>query len=441
MTPPSLTPGASMRRMVAIGGIDPSGGAGVELDVKVGEAFDVHVHPVTTMITFQTPSEYLGGECLGVDTVINQLKPYKEVKYWKTGALCNSEILRAIKDLAVESSSKLIVDPVMRASAGGTLFSGSVDDYRELLKVSYAVTPNVNEAEMLAGIRINSVEDMKKAAKIISEMGPELVIVTGGHMDELVDVVYWKGATLILKGRKKLPIHGSGSALASALASRLARGDDPLTAARRAIGFTRLLHSFARDVEGRVPDPLIALRVAYHRFECHERFRAFIKWLESLSYEKAKKIAPEVGLNVACAVPKHVSRGIGTVMGVPGRLHLTPEGLRKVSCPWWGGSDHLARLLINARKYGDVNVAMNIRYSPENVEKLREAGYVVVEVDRSKQPRGIKTMAWVVSEAVTKAGKLPDVIYDKGFYGKEAMIRLLAQDLCELKRMVEVILR
>jgi hydroxymethylpyrimidine/phosphomethylpyrimidine kinase len=193
-------------------------------------------------------------------------------------------------------------------------------------------------------------------------------------------------------------------------------------------------------VEGYVPDPLFSLKLALARYECLEAYKAFLSWLESLSFEQAKKIAPEVGINVACSVPKEVSRGVGTVIGIPGRLHLTPRGLRKLECPWWGGSDHMARLLLVAQKYGDVNVVMNIKYSKENVEALTRAGYKVVEVERAEQPRGIKTMKWIVEVAIRKVGKLPDAIYDRGFHGKEAMIRLLAKDLHQLKNMLLCVL-
>ncbi|UXD22939.1 hypothetical protein IPA_09765 [Ignicoccus pacificus DSM 13166] len=432
-----------MWRMVTIGGIDPSGGAGVELDVKVGEAFDVHVHPIATMITYQTPTEYYGGQCLDVSTIVRQIQPYTMLKYWKTGALCNEEILRTILDLSIKNNNHLIVDPVLKAGVGGTLFDGDPNAYRDLLSHAFAVTPNIPEAEILTNVKVKDEDDMLRVAQRLSEMGPELVVLTGGHLGDskLVDVIYYKGNYALLHGSKvNINLHGSGSALASALTALLAKGEDPFIAARKAIGFTRLLHKFARDVGGYVPDPLFSHRLAIARFECHERYRAFIKWLESLPYEKAKKIAPEVGLNVACSVPKEVSRSVGTVMGVPGRLHLTPNGLRRLECPWWGGSDHMARLLLSARKYGEVNVAMNVRYSKENIQALKEAGYLVVEVDRSKQPRGVKTMGWVVEEAVKKTGRLPDVIYDRGYYGKEAMIRLLAKDLCDLKQMVLAIL-
>jgi len=429
-----------MWRMLAIGGIDPSGGAGVELDVKVGEAFDVHVHPVATMVTYQTPLSYLGGLCLDSATVINQLNSFSNVKYWKTGALCSEETAKALLEKAKKYKPILVVDPVLKASAGGTLYSGSIDAYLELIKHSFAVTPNRMEAEELLGVSIEDVEDALSAARRISELGPKLVIITGGHMNELADVIYFEDKHYIIRGKRRESIHGSGSTLASALTALLAKGTDPVNAARRAIGYTRLLHIFARDVEGRIPDPLIFHRLAYYRHECQEAFRAFLRWLESLEYEKAKLIAPEVGINVACAVPRAVTRGIGTVLGIPGRLHLTPYGLRKVACPWWGGSEHMGRLILTARKYADVNAAMNVKYSERNVELLKEAGFKVVEVDRKKQPRGIKTMKWVIEEAVRVAGSLPDVIYDRGFYGKEAMIRLLAKDLKMLREMVLAIL-
>ncbi|ALU12820.1 hypothetical protein EYM_07800 [Ignicoccus islandicus DSM 13165] len=429
-----------MRRALTIGGLDPSAGAGIETDVKVGEVFNVHFHPIVTMITFQTTSMFAGGTCVNKEVLLAQMENYLEkVDTWKVGALCNEAIADTLANLVDEFRSKVVLDPVLEASAGGKLYTGRLNSLLELLKRSYAVTPNIKEVERILGIKIRSIEDIRWSAEELQKLGPELVIITGGHFgtDEeyIIDYVRWNGKELIMKG-KRIPIniHGSGSILAASLTSLLASGKDPITSARYSIGYTRVVHRFVKSLDGGyVGDVLTSFRLAYYRFECHEEYRAFIKWLESLPFEKAKKIAPEVGLNVACSIPKEVSRGVSTVIGVPGRLHLTPRGLRKCDCPWWGGSNHLARLLVNAMKYSDYKVAINIKYSEENVQRLREMGLKVVEIDRSLQQRGMKTMKWLVEYVYNKYNEIPQVIYDRGFYGKEAMIRIFAKDLTQLR--------
>jgi hydroxymethylpyrimidine/phosphomethylpyrimidine kinase len=336
----------------------------------------------------------------------------------------------------------IVVDPVLRASAGGELYAGSIEAYKKLLTKAFAVTPNVREAEALTGIKIRSFRDSMEAAKKLSEMGPRLVVVTGGHLEKLVDVIYYEGEFELVSGTKKLPVHGSGSFMAMALTSYLALGYEPKRAARIAIGFTRLAHAFALELEGgRVPEPFVQLRYNAIRHCMYEEYKYFIEWLTSLPYEKAKRIAPEVGINVAYSVPKPLVRGKGSVLGVPGRLRLTPQGLRYCCCPWWGAADHTARLLMEAQKYKpEIRAVMNVKYTEENVRKLVEAGFNVYELERESEPPGWESMRWAVRKAYEDTGSVPDVIYDKGFYGKEAMIRLLAKDLEGLKRMVSTLI-
>ena len=428
-------------RVGAIGGLDPSGGAGVEMDVKVGSAIGVHVHPIATMVTYQTSSTYFGGRCLDIESVIHQIKTVRGVEIWKTGALCSNEIAEVVLETV---KGKLVVDPVMEASAGGKLFQGTTRDMLNIVSRSFATTPNVIEAQKLLNMKIKDINDMIRAAKEIQSMGPKLVVLTGGHMNELVDVIVYEDKVEVIRGRfRGESAHGSGTVLASALASYLAKGLDPIKAARIAVGFTRLLHTFKVKIdEGYVLDPFVQMRYMAIKSEMYEEYYAFLQWLRFLKPEEAKRIAPEVGINVAYSVPAEFSRGKGSILAVPGRIHLTPTGLKPCSYPWWGASDHMARLLLEAQKFNpSIRAAMNVKYSEDNVKKLMDAGYLVVEVKREEQPRGVKSMEWSVRKAVEIAGKLPDVIYDKGFYGKEAMIRLLATDLPSLRKMVESIIK
>jgi len=427
-----------LKSVGAVGGLDTSGGAGIEMDVKVGSAIGVYVHPVATAITYQTPTKFYGGKCVDIEVLEGQLSALKGVKIWKLGMLCNEEIVRF---LASELEGLIVVDPVLEASAGGKLYEGSLEAYKELIAKSFAVTPNVPEAEKISGIKITSVEDAIKAARKISEMGPELVVLTGGHLQELADVIYYKGKVEVIRGTKREPVHGSGSFMAMALTSYLALGHEPVASARMAIGFTRLAHVYALELDGgRVPEPFVQLRYNSVRHCMYEEYKYFIEWLTSLPYEAAKKIAPEVGINVAYSVPKPLVRGRGSVLGIPGRLRLTSKGLC-YCCPWWGAADHTARLLLEAQKYNPhLRAAMNVRYSEENVKKLIDAGYEVYELKRETEPPGWESMRWAVRKAYEDLGEVPDVIYDRGFYGKEAMIRLLGKDLEALKKMISVLI-
>jgi len=427
-----------VKKVAAVGGLDPSGGAGIEMDVKVGSAVGVHVHPVATAITYQTPTEFYGSKCTDIEVLEGQLKAVKGVRNWKLGMLCNERIAETLLKYL---EGVVVVDPVLKATAGGTLYEGSLETYKKILSVSFAVTPNALEAEALTGLRVRTVDDAIRAAEALAEAGPKLVVITGGHLEIFADVIYYDGYVEVIRGTRKVTsFHGSGSFMAMALASYLALGEAPVVAARKAVGYTRVAHLFSQGKEAL--DPLYQMRYDAVRHCMYEEYKYFIEWLESLPFEKAKKIAPEVGINVAYSVPKELVRGKGSVLGVPGRLRLTPRGLRSCCNPWWGQADHTARLLLEAQKYNPkLRVAMNIRYSPENVAALSGAGYEVYELKRETEPPGEESMRWAAKKAYSDLGKVPDVIYDKGFYGKEAMIRLLTEGLEELKEMLRVVLQ
>ncbi len=395
--------------IVAVGGLDPSGGAGIEMDVKVGESIGVKVHPVATCITWQTADAFLGLKCLEPDDVVKQLKvtPMRNVK---TGALCSEEIVNAISFL-----KPLVVDPVVKASAGGELYKGSLEVLKDFILSSFAITPNWFEASIIMGRKIRSVEDAVIAAKEISSMGPRLVIVTGGDQEEFVDIIYYDGEVIKVKGIKSKGAHGSGSVLASALASYLSLGLRPLEASLKALGFARIAVSNAK--EG-IPDPMFLLRLESSIAKSWIKYNAFLKWLEKIDLEK---ITPEVGINVAYG---EVVIGKGSIIGIKERIRYRPCG-----CPRLGGSDHMARLLLEIKKCMDINVVMNIRFDEKFVEKLKRK-YKVMEV-KGDVPKG--SMQHFARQACKEKAK---VIFDRGRPGKEAMIRLLAKDFEELKDMI-----
>ncbi len=394
---------------MAVGGLDPSAGAGIEMDVKVGEAIGVRVHPVATCVTWQTARSFMGLRCLDPEDVLNQLKatPIKNVK---VGALCSEEIVNAISFV-----KPLVFDPVLRASAGGELYKGSLAVFRDFALSSFAVTPNWSEASALISKKVKNLEEAISAAKEIASLGPKLVIVTGGDQKEFVDVIYYDGEVVKVKGVKGEGAHGSGSVLASALASYLSLGLDPLEASLKAIGFARVAIRHAK--EG-IPDPLFLIKLESSIARGWVKYQAFLKWLESVNVEK---LLPEVGINVAYG---DVVIGKGSVIGIRERIRHKPCG-----CPTLGGSDHMARLLLEVKKCMDVNVVMNIKYKDEFVEKLSKK-YNVMEV-RGDVPKG--SMQFFARQACERGAR---VIYDRGRIGKEAMIRLLARDFDELKDMI-----
>jgi hydroxymethylpyrimidine kinase/phosphomethylpyrimidine kinase len=221
---------------LTIAGLDPSGGAGVVADVKTFTAFGCLACAAVTSLTFQNTAGVSGASHQSAEIVRAQVLPVVadfRVAAWKTGMLPTREIVAEVARLARETSLRdapLVVDPVLRSTSGFDLAS---DDAlavlkRELLPLARVLTPNAPEAERITGLRVEDEEGMKRAARMMREMGARAVLVKGGHVEgsDAVDVLDDDGEVTIFRAARigSASTHGTGCTLASAIAACLARG-------------------------------------------------------------------------------------------------------------------------------------------------------------------------------------------------------------------------
>jgi hydroxymethylpyrimidine/phosphomethylpyrimidine kinase len=223
-----------MHTALTIAGSDSSGGAGIQADLKTFAAHGVYGMSAITAVTAQNTLGVVDWVALSADFVTAQIEAVAEdipVAAVKTGMLANAAIVEAVA-AAIKSLDlpQLVVDPVMVAKGGDRLLDiEAVHAIRtELLPLAHVVTPNVPEAEVLAGMAITSVEDMQEAGKRIVGLGPGVVLVKGGHLSgpESIDVAVTSTQVLEFKG-PRFPTqhtHGTGCTLASAIAANLASG-------------------------------------------------------------------------------------------------------------------------------------------------------------------------------------------------------------------------
>jgi hydroxymethylpyrimidine/phosphomethylpyrimidine kinase len=223
-----------MRTALTIAGSDSSGGAGIQADLKTFAAHGVYGTSAITAVTAQNTLGVAGFEALSADLVTAQIEAIASdigAHAAKTGMLANAAIVEAvaaaIEDLEIPL---LVVDPVMIAKSGDRL----VDDEAvgamrsELLRRAFVVTPNIPEAETLAGISIRSDDDRREAARRIRKLGASMVIIKGGHSasPEIVDLLY-DGQRFVefkterVQGRHT---HGTGCTFAASLTAHLALG-------------------------------------------------------------------------------------------------------------------------------------------------------------------------------------------------------------------------
>ena len=226
---------------LTIAGSDPSGGAGIQADLKTFHRFGVYGEAVITLVTVQNTVRVSRVEVLPPELILEQLQAVIEdipPQAAKTGALGSADVVRAVARAARDFHFPLVVDPVMISKHGAPLLpEPAVAVLRdELLPQATLLTPNIPEAEALTGISIRTLEDMRRAACRIREMGASAVLIKGGHRagdagDILFDGVEWYDFPA---PRLDTPhTHGTGCTYSAAIAAGMALGASlPDTVAR-----------------------------------------------------------------------------------------------------------------------------------------------------------------------------------------------------------------
>ncbi len=242
--------------VLTIAGSDPSGGAGIQADLKALSANGVFGMSVLTSITAQNTCDVSSVFHLPPEVIKAQLDAIFSdipVKNIKTGMLATPDIITTVSNnLAAQTIEHLVVDPVMVAKGGHVLLEkeGIATIKTQLCPQAFLITPNIHEAETLSGMTINSIADARTAAKIIHQLGCQYVLITGGHLKEQ------PGTDLLYDGRffrmytgeyiQTQNTHGTGCTLASAITANLAKGKPIADAIEAAKTYTTkaIRHSF-----------------------------------------------------------------------------------------------------------------------------------------------------------------------------------------------------
>lgn len=242
--------------VLTIAGLDPSGGAGIIADIKTFSAFGCFATAAVSSVTFQNTVGVFGAEHQTAESVRRQIEPILEdfkISALKTGMLPTQAVIVEVARIVAENKLKnFVVDPVVRSTSGFDL----IDDaalkilIEKLFPLADLITPNIPEAERIAGIRIKSENDLRKAARIMQRFGAKNVLIKGGHLfddntsakadvsdraDKTTVMRDNKQATDYLWIDKKLHIwhtayiettatHGTGCTLSAAIAANLALG-------------------------------------------------------------------------------------------------------------------------------------------------------------------------------------------------------------------------
>ena len=227
---------------LTIAGSDPSGGAGIQADLKTFHQFGVYGEAVVTLITVQNTMSVERVECLPPDLVTQQIRAVLDdirPRAAKTGALGNRQIVEAVADAAAEFGFPLVVDPVMISKHGAPLISQDARQALALKLIPRAslLTPNLAEAAALTGAAIEDVDGMRRAAERLCRMGAKAVLVKGGHLrGSAIDVLFAEGQWYEFPAPHiQTPhTHGAGCTFSAAIVAELALGSALQLAVQRA---------------------------------------------------------------------------------------------------------------------------------------------------------------------------------------------------------------
>lgn len=232
-----------MRSVLVVGGSDSGGGAGIQADLKTLQALGVHGSTVVTAVTAQSSMAVHDVHVVPVVSVRAQLAAVLEdlgADAIKTGMLATEDVVAAVVDAV--GRRPLVVDPVGVSSTGHSLLTPQALRLLRsgLLPLATVVTPNLAEVAALTGFDVEDAQDLQEAARRVHALGPQWVLVKGGHLDgPPTDLLYDGQAFVELPGDRidTRHTHGTGCTLASALAAYLALGHDVPSSARKAKAF------------------------------------------------------------------------------------------------------------------------------------------------------------------------------------------------------------
>ena len=429
-----------MKRILTIAGSDSGGGAGIQADLKVITLLGGYGMSVITALTAQNtvgvqgihevPAQFVERQ---IDSVLTDIG----ADAIKTGMLANQEIIEvASEKIRQYKVEKVVVDPVMISKSGASLLRKDAQEalIKKLIPLAWVVTPNLMEASALTGLKINSLQGMKKAAHLIYKLGARHVVVKGGHLKGMaIDLLYdgrnfdeMEGPRIDTKNT-----HGTGCTFASAIATLLARGDSLPEAVRKAKTFITMAIQSGLNL-GKGTGPTNPSAYVLREMERYRVIQDLKRAVEVLQENKIGHLIPEVSSNLGYALPQ--AEGIGDVAAFPGRIVRFKDSMATHSGPEFGASQHVANIILTVMKFDpEYCSAMNIRYSKENVEKLKGKGFLIGHFDRRFEPKLVKqregfSLEWGVGEVLKKMKLVPDFIWDKGAVGKEPMIRVLGRN-------------
>ncbi len=451
--------------VMCISGSDPTAGAGAQNDLLTVESLGIPCATVITALTAQNTSEFISSypvDPVSVKTQIRAVLKDMDIRSIKIGMLPNSDIIdTVIQELNHELKRRemeglgirVVMDPVLRSSSG---FDLTDEKGIELIKnnlfpICSLITPNVREAAILTGMNIQNIDDALASGRLLLNMGSDQVLITGLiasgdsaedtkgiHLNNedpeyngiLYNVLVWGDGHFIYKESflEGLDPHGTGCMLSSAISAFLSQGNNMKESVAEAISMVRRAVTYPKMYKkGYSVDPLVGLKNESLRYTLLQKVRRSV---DELVHANIYSLIPEVASNFVVSLP--YSMTTEEMAGIEGRIVRFKDRVHSHG-PWFGVSDHVARFLLELRKFDpDVIASMNIKLVGNWGNICKELGLGVEYAPRSEEPKQTRnveqnTMNWAAEYVMKGRKKAPDIIVDLGDVGKEPMIRVLGK--------------
>ena len=412
--------------VVSIGGSDPSGGAGIQSDVKTFTALEGHCLTIITAITSQNTSTFGKIEPVSVGIIEEQLESILsdfKINGIKIGMVYNSQIIKLLNKKLKNFKIPIVVDPVIESTTGGKLIQNSaIKDFQKfLIPLATVITPNLYEAEILTNKDPSVKKNPEYLAKKMQKMGAKNIVITGidTNKAKIADFVQEKNRSYYLNGKKLSKInHGSGCNYSAALLWALINKKKIKESVGFAKQFTYNSIKNAKSLGKGFPITDIQTKDTLN-IELSNAITELIK------IKNVYKLIPECQTNFVFS--EQNPKSLKEILGISGRIVKTGKEVTVAGNLKYGGSKHVATALLTiSKKFPRVCSAINIKYQESTIAKIKKLKLTVTSYNRLKEPEKIKltksTVEWGIENAIKGMKNQPDVIYHKGDFGKEPMI-------------------
>ena len=359
-----------------------------------------------------------------------------DVKAVKTGMLYSAEIVGTVADILEDHEMPLVVDPVMVSGTGSPLSGDGFTSAmrKKLLPICELVTPNKDEAETLAKMKIRTRDDLMLACELIGKQGSS-VLMKGGHFNTPVvtDYLYLSSEfTKIEYPRLKKAGHGSGCVLSSFITANMAKGLDIVNAVLKSRELIQesIATQYAIGKGDPVVNPMVKLKGETDKFQVLDALdAAAAKILDTVPDE----LVPKSGMNIAMALKD--AAGPEEIAAIDKRLTVHNGLLRKNGPAKFGTAEGLSYILLTVMKHSpETRCIMSIAYGDDIIDVMEEVGMTSVSAEMGKDKFSEAT-----EKALKKTKRIPDAIVDKG-PKKDRKIWLLAKDAQDMMAKLEEIL-